>query len=42
MILHDKINFKQYLSTDLSLLKVLEGKQQLKEVNYTHKNTGNK
>ncbi|MBV2135169.1 hypothetical protein KRX52_20585 [Pseudomonas sp. MAP12] len=41
-IFHDKNRFKQYISTNPALQKVLEGKLQLNENNYTHKNTGNR
>ena len=41
-IFQDKARFKQYLSTNLALQKVLEGKLQTKEVSYIHKNTGNR
>jgi hypothetical protein len=37
MIFHDKVKLKQYLSTNPATLKVLEGKFQPKEVDYTHK-----
>jgi hypothetical protein len=37
----DKTKFKQYLSTNPTLQKVLEGKLQPKEVNYTQENTRN-
>ena len=37
-IFHDKNRFKQYLSTNPALQKVLEGKLQYKEANCTHKN----
>jgi hypothetical protein len=39
---HDKVKFKQYLTTNLALQNVLEENLQPKEVKYTHKNTGNK
>ena len=38
-ILNDKNRLKQYLSTNLALQNVLEGKPQPKEANYTHNNT---
>jgi hypothetical protein len=38
---HDKTKFKQYLSTNTDLQKILEGKLQPKKVNYTQENTGN-
>ena len=41
-IFHDKTKFKQYLSTNPALQKILEGKLQPKEENYNHKNIGNK
>jgi hypothetical protein len=41
-IFYDKVKFKQYLSTNPVLQKVLEETLQLKEVIYTHENTGNK
>jgi hypothetical protein len=34
--------FEQYLNTNLTLQKVLEGKLKPKEVNHTQENTGNK
>lgn len=36
---HDKVKFKQHLSTNLALQKVLEGKLKPKEVNYINENT---
>jgi hypothetical protein len=39
-IFYHKVKFKQYLSTNPALQKVLEGKPHSKEANYTHKNTG--
>ncbi|MBV2133994.1 hypothetical protein KRX52_14530, partial [Pseudomonas sp. MAP12] len=41
-IFHDKTRFKQYVTTNPALQKVLEGKLQPKEINYTHKNIGNR
>jgi hypothetical protein len=38
--LHDKVKFKQYLSTNSALQKVLEGKFHSKVI-YTYENTGN-
>ena len=38
-IFHDKNRFKQYISTNPALQKVLKEKLQSKEANYTHKNT---
>ena len=40
-IFHDRTRFKQYPTTNPALHKVLEGKLQQKEVNYTHQNTCN-
>jgi hypothetical protein len=40
-IFHNEVKFKQYLSTNVGLKKVLEGKRQLKQVSYNHENTGN-
>lgn len=40
-IYHDKVKFKQYLSTNPALQKVLERRLQSKEVNYTHENMRN-
>ena len=39
-IFHDKIKFKQYLSTNSDLQEVIEGKLHPNEVNYTHENKG--
>ena len=39
-IFNDKNRFKQYVSINPDLQKVLEGKPQPKEANYTHNNTG--
>ena len=41
-ILNDKARFSQYVSTNPALKKALEGKLQLKEVNYAHKDVGNR
>ena len=41
-IFHDKAKFKQCLSSDPALQKVLEGKLQPKEATCTDKNTGNR
>ena len=41
-IFQDKTRFKQYLSMNLALQKVLEGKVKPKEISYTHKNTDNR
>ena len=38
-IFDDKNRFKQYISTNPALQKVLEEKSQPKETNYTHNNT---
>ena len=38
---HDKTKFKQYLSTNPALQKIIEGILQHKEGNYTHKKTRN-
>jgi hypothetical protein len=38
----DITKFKQYLSANPSLQKILEGKSQPKEINYTQENTGDK
>ena len=38
-IFHDKNRFKQYISTNPALQKVLEGKPQPKEANNTHNST---
>ena len=35
-ILHDKVKFKQYLSSNSVPEKMLEGKLQPKDINYTH------
>jgi hypothetical protein len=40
-IFHDKVNFKKYVSTNTALQKLLKGKPQPNEVNWTHQNTGN-
>jgi hypothetical protein len=40
--LHKKVKLIQYLSTNPALQKVLEGKIQSKEANYTQENTKNK
>ena len=40
-IFHDKVKFKQYLSTNPALQKIWEGKLQFTEVNYIYENTGN-
>ena len=37
-IFHDKTRFKQYVSTNPALQKILEGKLQPKEANYNQKN----
>ena len=37
-IFHDKTRFKQYVTTNPALQKVLEGKLQPKEINYTRTN----
>jgi hypothetical protein len=34
-IFHDKTKFKQYLSTNPALQRIIDGKQQHKENNYT-------
>jgi hypothetical protein len=34
-IFHDKIKFAQYLSTNPALQRIIDGKHQHKEVNYT-------
>ena len=41
-IFYDKTRFKQYLSTNLTLQKMLEEKFQSKEHSYTYKITGSK
>ena len=41
-IFHEKTRFKQYISTNPAIQKVLEGKLQPKEVNYNQKNIGNR
>ena len=41
IIFYDKTKFKQYLSTNPALEKMLQEKFQLKKVNSSHKNTGN-
>ena len=41
-IFNDKARFSQYASTNPALQKVLEGKLQPKEVNYAHKDIGNR
>ena len=38
-IFNDKNRFKQYISTNPALQKILEGKSQTKEINNTHNNT---
>jgi hypothetical protein len=40
-IVQVKVKFKQYLSTNLALQRVLEGKLSLKEINASHENIGN-
>jgi hypothetical protein len=39
---YGKTKFKQYMSTNLALQMLLEGKLQLKEGNFTQENSGNK
>lgn len=39
---HDETRFEQYVFTNPTLLKVLEGKNQPKEVSGTHKKTSNR
>ena len=39
---NDKVKFKQYLSTNPALHKVLEGQLEAKEDNYTHEFMENK
>ena len=41
-IFQDKTRFKHYVATNPALQKVLEGKLQPKEINYTHINIGNR
>jgi hypothetical protein len=41
-IFYDKTKFKQYLSINPALQKILERKLQYKEASYTQENTGNK
>jgi hypothetical protein len=40
-IFQDKTKFKQYLSTNTALQKILKRKFQPKEASYTQENTGN-
>ena len=39
--MHNKSRFTQYISTNPALKKVLEGKHQPKEANFTHQLTDN-
>ena len=41
-LFHDKTKFKQYLSTNLALQRILEEKLQPNETNYTQENTRDK
>jgi hypothetical protein len=40
-VFHDKIKFKQYLSMNSALQRIIKGKHQHKDRNYTLKNQGN-